>query len=119
MISDHLYDSAKHNCDFKSSNWSEPCNVAMNTVFTKYKEIDIYNIYAPKCISNSSSGASYLGFGVNDKSPAVKDWFKRVRWFEGYDPCYSNYAEEYFNRVDVRLSLHATTRNVARWKVCK
>ncbi|KAG7625557.1 Serine carboxypeptidase-like 33 [Arabidopsis thaliana] len=118
VISDHLYDSAKHNCDFKSSNWSEPCNVAMNTVFTKYKEIDIYNIYAPKCISNSSSGASYLGFGVNNKSPAVKDWFKRVRWFEGYDPCYSNYAEEYFNRVDVRLSLHATTRNVARWKVC-
>ncbi|XP_010505106.1 PREDICTED: serine carboxypeptidase-like 33 [Camelina sativa] len=118
VISDNLYDSAKRSCDFKSSNWSEPCNVAMSTVFRKYKEIDIYNIYAPKCISNSSSGASYLSSGANYKSPAVKDWFKRVRWYEGYDPCYSNYAEKYFNRVDVQSSLHATTRNVARWKVC-
>ncbi|CAH8366642.1 unnamed protein product [Eruca vesicaria subsp. sativa] len=116
VISDNLYDTAKRNCDFKSSNWSEPCNVAMNTMFQKYKEIDIYNIYAPKCTTNNSSAASFLG--VFDKSPAKKDWFKRVRWFEGYDPCYSDYAEKYFNRLDVRTSLHATTRDVSRWKVC-
>ncbi|CAN6991154.1 hypothetical protein BRARA_A03014 [Brassica rapa] len=116
VISDNLYDTAKRNCDFKSSNWSEPCNVAMNTMFQKYKEIDIYNIYAPKCTTSNSSAASFLG--VFNKSPAMKDWFKRVRWFEGYDPCYSDYAEKYFNRVDVRTSLHATTRNVSRWKVC-
>lgn len=117
VIPDNLYDTAKRNCDFKSSNWSEPCNIAMNTVFRKYEEIDIYNIYAPKCTTNSSSGASF--FGVRDyKSPAIKDWFKRVKWFEGYDPCYSNYAEKYFNRVDVRSSLHAT-RAVSRWKTCK
>ncbi|KAL0690822.1 hypothetical protein Bca4012_090501 [Brassica carinata] len=116
VISDNLYDTAKRNCDFKSSNWSEPCNVAMNTMFQKYKEIDIYNIYAPKCTTSNSSAASFLG--VFNKSPAMKDWFKRVRWFEGYDPCYSDYAEKYFNRVDVRTSLHASTRDVSRWKVC-
>ncbi|KFK39055.1 hypothetical protein AALP_AA3G195000 [Arabis alpina] len=119
VISDNLYNTAKRNCDFNSSNWSEPCNVAMTTVFQKYKEIDIYNIYAPKCNTNSSSseGVSLLGTG-DYKSPANKDWFKRVRWFEGYDPCYSNYAEKYFNRVDVRSSLHATARGVSRWLVC-
>ncbi|CAH2053489.1 unnamed protein product [Thlaspi arvense] len=117
VISDNLYDTAKRNCDFKSSNWSEPCNVAMNTLFQKYKEIDIYNIYAPKCTTNSSSGASFLGAG-DYKPPAIKDWFKRVRWCEGYDPCYSDYAEKYFNRADVRTSLHATTQGVSRWKVC-
>uniref|UniRef100_A0A1J3IKN4 Carboxypeptidase n=1 Tax=Noccaea caerulescens TaxID=107243 RepID=A0A1J3IKN4_NOCCA len=117
VIPDNLYDTAKRNCDFKSSNWSEPCNIAMKTVFQKYQEIDIYNIYAPKCTTNISSGASFFGAG-DYKSPAIKDWFKRVKWFEGYDPCYSNYAEIYFNRVDVRSSLHATTRAVSRWKVC-
>ncbi|KAL0719317.1 hypothetical protein Bca4012_068641 [Brassica carinata] len=116
VISDSLYDTAKRNCDFKSSNWSEPCNVAMKTMFQKYKEIDIYNIYAPKCTTSNSSAASFLG--VFSKSPAMKDWFKRVRWFEGYDPCYSDYAEKYFNRVDVRTSLHAGTRDISRWKVC-
>jgi len=46
---------------------------------------------------------------------------KRMRIFGGYDPCYSNYAEEYFNRKDVQSSFHADTKratNVA-WKVCK
>ncbi|CAA7015601.1 unnamed protein product [Microthlaspi erraticum] len=116
VIPDNLYDTAKRNCNFKFSNWSEPCIIAMKTVFRKYEEIDIYNIYAPKCNTNSSSGASLFGAG-DYKSPATKDWFKRVTWFEGYDPCYSNYAEIYFNRVDVRSSIHAT-RAVSRWKTC-
>jgi len=46
---------------------------------------------------------------------------RKMRIFGGYDPCFSNYAEEYFNRKDVQSSLHADTKratNVA-WKVCK
>jgi serine carboxypeptidase-like clade II len=34
---------------------------------------------------------------------------KRMRIFGGYDPCYSTYAEEFFNRVDVQSSFHANT----------
>jgi serine carboxypeptidase-like clade 2 len=45
-----------------------------------------------------------------------------IRVFGGYDPCFSTYAEEYFNRKDVQSSLHAgvgrSNSNVT-WKVCK
>ena len=51
---------------------------------------------------------------------------KRARLFSGgYDPCYSIYAEEYFNRADVQESLHANTNRgtenttVVKWNVCK
>jgi len=45
-----------------------------------------------------------------------------MRNFGGYDPCYSNYAEEYFNRKDVQSSFHADARRATNvnitWKVC-
>ena len=47
---------------------------------------------------------------------------RRMRIFGGYDPCFSDNIEEYFNREDVQSSLHASikgrTTNV-KWKVCK
>lgn len=45
----------------------------------------------------------------------------RVRFPAGYDPCFSNYVEEYFNREDVKRSFHAnvTGMTIGRWKVCK
>lgn len=55
VISDQLYDKAKKVCDFKRFYWSIDCNNAMNQVFDKYQEIDIYNIYAPKCLINTAS----------------------------------------------------------------
>ena len=53
----------------------------------------------------------------------VSDYrLRRMRIFGGYDPCFSDYIEEYFNREDVQSSLHASikgrTTNV-KWKVCK
>lgn len=46
-----------------------------------------------------------------------KSLMRRIRRYAGYDPCFSTYAEEYFNRVDVRRSLHANVNG--RWSVCK
>ncbi|XP_059644759.1 serine carboxypeptidase-like 33 isoform X2 [Cornus florida] len=46
---------------------------------------------------------------------------KRVRIPGGYEPCFSAYAEKYFNKVDVQTSLHANTRGAnssVEWKVC-
>lgn len=57
---------------------------------------------------------------MNEK---VNDYGLRgIRVFGGYDPCFSTYAEDYFNRKEVQSSLHAGIKgrnsNVT-WKVCK
>lgn len=55
VIPDQVYDRAKTECDFKNNNWSKECYAAMEILFDKYKEIDIYNIYAPICLINTTS----------------------------------------------------------------
>ncbi|KAL5182661.1 Serine carboxypeptidase-like 26 [Glycine soja] len=123
VISDQQYDKAKQVCDFKQFDWSNECNKAMNEVFQDYSEIDIYNIYAPSCLLNSTSSIAddSNGNGPESFTKERNDYrLKRMRIFGGYDPCYSNYVEEYFNRKDVQSSFHADTKrdtNVA-WKVC-
>lgn len=112
VISDEQYEKAKQVCDFKQSQWSNECNQAMNDLYNDYSEIDIYNIYAPACRLNTTSSVT----------SNVDYRFKRMRIFGGYDPCYSSYAEEYFNRVDVQSSLHANSKTETSkisWKVCK
>lgn len=50
-----------------------------------------------------------------------KNGFRRMRILGGYDPCFSAYAEDYFNRMDVQTSIHASTSGKAKgnWRVCK
>ena len=55
VISDDQCDKAKQVCDFKEYNWPPDCVLAMNVVFDKYKEIDIYDISAPICLLNTTS----------------------------------------------------------------
>ncbi|CAL9048909.1 unnamed protein product [Musa banksii] len=111
VVSDQVYRLANRVCDFKLFNWTDECNDAMEMVFNQYKEIDIYNVYAPKCtLPQSSSSSSF------DEDNAKKSLMRRIRRYAGYDPCFSTYAEEYFNRVDVQRSLHANVNG--RWSVC-
>ncbi|KAJ7955274.1 Carboxypeptidase [Quillaja saponaria] len=115
VISDQVYDKAKQTCTFKESVWSDECNDAISQVYQEYKEIDIYNIYAPACNIKSTSSL--------DVDSEVNFFLKqrKMRIFGGYDPCYSTYAEEYFNRVDVQAVLHADTKvgkTNEKWKVC-
>nr|XP_048322293.1 serine carboxypeptidase-like 33 [Ziziphus jujuba var. spinosa] len=120
VISDQLYEKAKQVCDFKLSIWSEECNKAMSQVFEEYREIDIYNIYAPRCLiknnnaKNDSNNTESLTKVMNSYG------LRKMRIFGGYDPCYSTYAEEYFNRLDVQTSLHVNVdgRSQVKWKVC-
>ncbi|KAB1213808.1 Serine carboxypeptidase-like 33 [Morella rubra] len=118
VISDQLYSKARKVCDFKSFDWSNECNGAMEEVFENYAEIDIYNIYAPKCLINSTSSLSHSRGSVESLTEANNYGVRsrRTRIFGGYDPCFSTYAEEYFNRVDVQASLHASS--TVKWKVC-
>ncbi|KAI4335024.1 hypothetical protein L6164_013710 [Bauhinia variegata] len=125
VISNQQYDKAKQVCDFKKSDWSSECNLAMNEVFRVFSEIDIYNIYAPACRLNKTSSAVHDS-NVNNPESLTKgrnDYkLKRTRIFgEGYDPCYSKYAEDYFNRIDVQSSFHASIRGEnarLKWATC-
>ncbi|XP_073027453.1 serine carboxypeptidase-like 26 [Primulina eburnea] len=114
VISDQDYNEAKRVCNFKNDDWSPECNKAMTVVFNRYKEIDIYNIYSPSCILNkTSSVADYFGQSYR---------FGRMRLVPGgYDPCFSTYAAEYFNRKDVQKALRIEYRGLSdsvKWSVC-
>ncbi|KAE8731022.1 Beta-glucosidase-like SFR2 [Hibiscus syriacus] len=125
VIPDYLYRKTKQVCDFKDSSWSTQCNDVVNQVFGKYSEIDIYNIYAPKCLLNTTSSVTpskvtiYLSISKkHDHEHIENHGLKRIRIFaEGYDPCYSEYAEMYVNRPDVQQSIHADTRG-GKWVSC-
>ncbi|KAF8017746.1 hypothetical protein BT93_H2828 [Corymbia citriodora subsp. variegata] len=122
VISDQLYNKCKQVCDFNVSNWSSECNEAMSVVFAAYlQEIDIYNIYAPRCLLNSSSTSSSVSSTSKSRFESLtkvnEHDLRRMRIPGGYDPCYSQYAEMYFNRQEVQSSLHARAVNSNfRWK---
>ncbi|RLM94242.1 serine carboxypeptidase-like 33 isoform X1 [Panicum miliaceum] len=116
VVSDEIYERIKKVCDFKISNWSDDCDKAMSTVFSQYHEIDIYNIYAPRCNLPQSSAALAVdqALTANDQ----EHFRRRIRMFSGYDPCYSSYAERYFNKEDVQRAFHANVSGTRKWQVC-
>ncbi|GLT67212.1 hypothetical protein SLA2020_395370 [Shorea laevis] len=118
VIPDQLYLKAKEVCDFRLANWSDKCNNAMDKVFDEYNEIDIYNVYAPKCLINgTSSFADISGQSVEALGKLNYYGLRRMRILGGNDPCFSAHTERYFNREDVRTSLHATVKE-GKWKTC-
>lgn len=89
VVSDQVYELAKLVCDFKLLDWTHPCNEAMDAVFKQYNDIDIYNIYAPKCNlpqssssavdPDESSAAKVINLQLNSPSfcfSLVKDWIE-------------------------------------------
>ncbi|PIN18106.1 Serine carboxypeptidases (lysosomal cathepsin A) [Handroanthus impetiginosus] len=124
VISDQEYHKARRACDFKLENWSAGCVNAMTVVFDRYKEIDIYNIYAPSCLLNKTSSFADGIVGENDFSniKAQSHGFRRMRLFPGgYDPCYSTHVEQYFNHMDVQNALHINSGRLSdsvKWTVC-
>ncbi|KAF8727103.1 hypothetical protein HU200_019609 [Digitaria exilis] len=85
VVSDEVYRSIKKYCDFKNSNWSDDCSATMDIVYSQYQEIDIYNIYAPKCLLNQTSTSSAVqAFFKNDQD----QFTRRIRMFSGYDPSF-------------------------------
>ncbi|KAG5573963.1 hypothetical protein H5410_063729 [Solanum commersonii] len=124
ILYDSEYQKAKQVCDFKVSNWSDACYDAMQVLWDKYKEIDIYNIYGPKCLVNTSSSSASDIVNTNDASQikAPNYGFRRMKRIPGgYDPCYTAFTEKYFNRLDVQIALHANTegsQTKKKWKSC-
>lgn len=57
VVSDETHNTIKRSCNFKSDDpWSnDDCSQAVNEVLNQYKTIDIYSLYTPLCIPNSSN----------------------------------------------------------------
>lgn len=58
VISDRVYHDIKATCNFSSNSISRKCTSKMNEYFAVYRIIDMYSLYSPTCVSNSSSGGS-------------------------------------------------------------
>jgi serine carboxypeptidase-like clade 2 len=117
IVPDEVYNRIKKYCDFKNANWSDDCSAAMDVIYSQYREIDIHNTYAPKCLLNQTSASSTTrAFFENDQDQLRR----RIRMFSGYDPCYSSYAEDYFNKGDVQRAFHANVSGYpGKWHVCR
>lgn len=99
--------------------WSNECVTAMDLVYAKYNEIDFYDIYAPICLSENKSSSQVIF-----ANKVENNRLKRANFFSGgYDPCYSNHAEAFFNRKDVQTSLHVNanrgnSNTTVKWNAC-
>lgn len=58
VISDQFYERVRNVCDFKLSPTTKECSHVMDLLFNTYDEIDIYNVYAPKCNTDGSALSS-------------------------------------------------------------
>ncbi|OAY78782.1 serine carboxypeptidase-like 34 [Ananas comosus] len=121
VISDRVYHDVKTNCNFSEVNVTNACNNALNEYFAVYNIIDMYSLYSPVCVENTSTAsATNKHFWIEGASPKLfskfKEWFKKPA---GYDPCVSDYTEVYFNRKDVQEALHANVTNIGyNWTHC-
>ncbi|OMP05741.1 Peptidase S10, serine carboxypeptidase [Corchorus olitorius] len=118
VISDRVYEDVKAKCNFSLPNVSDDCNTALNAYFAVYRIIDMYSLYAPDCVSNSSSSRQRRPIqGVAPKMFSQFDgWHKKPA---GYDPCASDYTEIYFNKPDVQAALHANVTKMGyNWTHC-
>ncbi|GER36488.1 serine carboxypeptidase, partial [Striga asiatica] len=116
VVSDETYKIIEQSCDFFSNHTYDnlACSGAVDELFKQYNEIDMYSLYTPICISNSS---------VSDEKSSlviVRGSSKMMpRVMGGYDPCLDNYAISYYNRPDVQKALHVSDGITLRnWSIC-
>lgn len=69
VISDQFYERVKNVCNFKLSPTSTECGHVMALLYRTYNEIDIYNVYAPKCNTDGSA----LSSSSSDSSAVEKE----------------------------------------------
>ncbi|KAL3502265.1 hypothetical protein ACH5RR_036714 [Cinchona calisaya] len=103
IISDQLHSDIYKDCDFKNNTSTRLCSLHIRGFLEAYSDIDIYNIYAPVCLSSFTKTSHKLNV-------APRFFTQHDLWHKlpsGYDPCTEDYVETYFNREDVQKALHA------------
>ncbi|RWR97994.1 Peptidase S10 [Cinnamomum micranthum f. kanehirae] len=118
VISDRLYYTIKTNCDFAKENQTMDCQRALGQYYSLYNIIDMYSLYAPRCVSGSSTVKSITN--PHKEAPKFITKIELLRRLPaGYDPCLQEYATAYFNRPDVQEALHANVTKISRpWSLC-
>ncbi|RWR91217.1 serine carboxypeptidase 24 [Cinnamomum micranthum f. kanehirae] len=111
IISDATYQSIRSLCNFTGTSNTPACDHAINYAMNhEFGNIDQYNIYTPSCAMPSD-----MSF---NRSRRLKNILLRGRVY-GYDPCTENYAEKYFNRLDVQRAMHANLTGIPyKWTAC-
>ncbi|KAL7002424.1 Serine carboxypeptidase-like 34, variant 2 [Sarracenia purpurea var. burkii] len=119
VISDRVYEDAKRECNFSVATLSNGCNNALNQYFDVYNIIDMYSLYAPTCVTTTTTIKLPAIHGII----APRIFSKFDMWHRkptGYDPCASDYTEAYLNRPDVQKALHANTTKINYpWTHCR
>lgn len=119
VISDHLYDEIKLECNFSNDNSTAACDTALGKYFDVYKIIDMYSLYAPTCFDNATRSTKQFSM-IRGIAPRL--FSKQKGWHQkpaGYDPCSSQYTEVYLNRPDVQKALHANVTKMSYpWTHC-
>ncbi|KAL3651652.1 hypothetical protein CASFOL_004654 [Castilleja foliolosa] len=94
LITDNLANQGIKDCaNSTTTGTSDKCNRAWDEGYKEFGNIDIYNIYAPICLSN-----------LTDTTPKITSIFNP-------DPCSDIYVYAYMNRADVQKALHANVTN--------
>ncbi|XP_027359473.1 serine carboxypeptidase 24-like isoform X2 [Abrus precatorius] len=109
MISDQSYKSILKYCNFSEKKTTKKCDDAVNyAVNNEFGNIDQYSIYTPSCTTSHNDTLRHVRF----KSTILH----RI---SGYDPCTEDYAEKYYNRLDVQKAMHANVTNIPyKWTAC-
>ncbi|KAA8515624.1 hypothetical protein F0562_018765 [Nyssa sinensis] len=103
LISDETSHQIMKYCDFlpNATTQTSRCNAAANEANKDVNDIDIYNIYAPLCLSSNLTAKP-----------------KKTSLFN-FDPCSDYYVFAYLNRPDVQEALHANvTKLHYDWQSC-
>ncbi|KAF7127964.1 hypothetical protein RHSIM_Rhsim11G0168300 [Rhododendron simsii] len=97
LISDETHQELIEHC--LSSN-SPKCNETRGRVGDEIGNIDLFNIYTPRCMNSNQSR-------------------KQPKCHEGFDPCEGNYVRTYLNLPQVQEALHANrTKLPYAWEAC-
>ncbi|XP_076883797.1 serine carboxypeptidase-like 40 [Bidens hawaiensis] len=103
LISDETREQIQKHCDFSpnATEGNAECKKVTDHVDNDlYEKIDIYNIYAPKCLNYDLTS-------------------KPKRMSHVIDPCSDLYTYVYMNREDVQEAIHANVTKLDHdWEVC-
>ncbi|XP_071727022.1 serine carboxypeptidase 1-like [Rutidosis leptorrhynchoides] len=96
--SDATHDAIYKYCDFSSETSSPMCDNVTNKAWDEMGYVDIYNIYAPICLTPHQRNESATSGNINV-----------------FDPCWQYILEDYLNNSAVQKAFHAKPTS---WDLC-
>ncbi|KAJ3683832.1 hypothetical protein LUZ60_014059 [Juncus effusus] len=101
LISDETVNAIHKNCNFSADDGGPNCQSALDGSGSVFKDINIYNIYAHRCMTSGTTSTP--------KPPSI----------ENFDPCTTGYVDAYLNDPKVQEAMHANvTKLKRRWSSC-